>query len=64
MTAKGEGEITSGTFAPTLAKSIGMARVPLGVATGDIIDVGIRDKTLKARVTKMPFARNGKSLLN
>ena len=64
MTAKGEGEITSGTFAPTLAKSIGMARVPLGVAAGDIIDVGIRDKILKARVTKMPFVRNGKSLLN
>ena len=62
--AAGEGEITSGTFSPTLGKSIGMARVPMNVAVGDIVDVEIRDKRLKARVVKMPFARNGKSLLN
>ena len=60
----GNGEVTSGTFSPTLSKSIGMARVPLGVGPGDIVDVEIRDKRLKARVVKMPFVRNGKSLLN
>ena len=63
-TEAGEGEITSGTFSPTLGKSIGMGRVPLGIAIGDIVEVAIRDKRLKVRVVKMPFARNGKSLLN
>ena len=33
-TAHGEGEITSGTFSPTLGKSIALARVPIGVAAG------------------------------
>ena len=63
LTPKGDGEITSGTFAPTLSKSVAMARVPTGVSVGDIVDVEIRDKRLKARVAKLPFVRNGKSLL-
>jgi aminomethyltransferase len=57
----GEGEITSGTFSPTLYRSIAMARVP--VATGDEVQVDIRGKLLRARVVKPPFARNGKSLI-
>jgi aminomethyltransferase len=63
-TPKGEGEITSGTFSPTLGQSIALARVPLGVAPGDTVEVEIRDKRLQARVVKLPFARHGKSLLN
>ena len=59
-TAHGAGETTSGTFAPTLGASIALARVPNGVAPGDVVDVAIRDKRLKARVVKPPFARNGK----
>ncbi len=61
VTAHGEGEITSGTFAPTLEKSIALARVPNGVQTGDTVQVAIRDKMLEAKVVKYPFARNGKS---
>jgi aminomethyltransferase len=57
----GEGEITSGTFSPTLDRSIALARVP--VATGDEVQVDIRGKLLKARVVKPPFARNGKALV-
>ncbi len=57
----GEGELTSGTFSPTLEKSIGFARVP--VATGDRVEVDIRGKLLPARVVKYPFVRNGKSLI-
>ncbi len=59
----GEGEITSGTFSPTLARSIGLARLPRGTAPGDMVRVQVRDKSLVARVVKLPFVRNGKSLL-
>jgi aminomethyltransferase len=61
--AQGEGEITSGTFSPTLQQSIALARLPLGVAIGDIVEVEIRDKRLKAKVVKPVFARNGKAVV-
>ncbi|MEY3200648.1 MAG: Aminomethyltransferase of Glycine cleavage system [Pseudomonadota bacterium] len=63
ITAYGEGEITSGTFSPTLEKSIALARVPLAVAPGQTVEVEIRDKRLKALVVAPPFARNGKPLI-
>jgi aminomethyltransferase len=56
-----EGEITSGSFSPTLGKSIALARVP--VETGTTCKVEIRKKLLDATVVKIPFARNGKSCL-
>jgi glycine cleavage system T protein (aminomethyltransferase) len=62
-TALGAGEITSGSFSPTLEKSIALARVPDGVQIGDDVQVEIRDKLLKAKVVKYPFARKGKSLI-
>ena len=62
-TAHGEGEITSGSFSPTLNQSIALARVPKEVQTGDQVQVAIRDKMLAAKVVKYPFARNGKSCL-
>ncbi len=63
QTAHGEGEITSGSFSPTLEKSIALARVPNGVQIGDTVQVEIRDKLLNAKVVKYPFARNGKGLI-
>jgi aminomethyltransferase len=60
---QGEGEITSGSFSPTLNKSIGFARVPAVVPAGDRCQVEIRDKWVEARVVKYPFVRNGKSCL-
>jgi aminomethyltransferase len=62
-TKHGEGEITSGTFSPTLEKSIALARIPLGIAPGELVEVDIRDKRLKAKVVKYPFVRNGKVLI-
>jgi aminomethyltransferase len=59
----GDGETTSGTFSPTLGQSIALARVPNEVAAGDVVEVAIRDKRLQARVVKLPFARNGKALV-
>ena len=58
----GEGEITSGTFSPTLEKSIALARVPR--ATGDRVHVDVRGKLLNARVVKAPFVRHGKILVS
>ncbi len=62
-TAHGDGDVTSGTFSPTLNRSIALARLPLGVAPGDTVTVAIRDKALAARVVKPPFVRNGKALV-
>lgn len=52
------GEITSGGFAPTLERSIALARVAPDV--GKSCEVEIRGKRIPARVVRPPFARNGK----
>lgn len=57
----GEGEITSGTFSPTLERSIALARVP-AAASGEV-QVDIRGKLCRARIIKPPFVRNGKVLI-
>jgi aminomethyltransferase len=63
VTAAGDGEVTSGTFAPTLGFSIAMARVPRGVKAGDTVQVEMRGRLMPALVVKLPFVRNGKSLI-
>ena len=62
VTPAGDGEITSGSFSPTLEKSIALARVPAG--DYDRVQVDIRGKLANARVVKPPFARNGKALIS
>lgn len=54
----GEGEVTSGTFSPTLERSIGLARVP--TQTADRCEVEIRGRLLAASVVRPPFVRHGK----
>jgi aminomethyltransferase len=56
----GEGEITSGTFSPTLGCSIALARVPRAI--GDSAQVEIRGKLMDVRVIKPGFVRNGKAV--
>ena len=58
----GEGEITSGTFSPTLGKSVALARVPAVI--GNRCEVEIRGKRLAAQVVKPVFVRNGQSQLD
>ena len=58
-TARGTGEITSGSFSPTLNLSIALARLPLCTQAGDRVQVDIRGKLLHARVVKPVFVRHG-----
>jgi aminomethyltransferase len=60
----GHGETTSGTFSPTLGRSIALARVPASLRPGDVVRVAVRDRALAARVVKPPFVRNGKILVD
>ena len=57
----GEGEVTSGTFSPTLERSIGLARVPS--QTGDRCEVEIRGRLINAAVVRPPFVRHGKTVI-
>ncbi len=54
----GTGEITSGSFSPTLNKGIAFARVPVGI--GQVCRVEIRGREVEAEVIKLPFVRQGK----
>jgi aminomethyltransferase len=52
------GAVTSGTFAPTLAKAIAMAYVdPACVAPGTGCEVDVRGKPAAAKVVPLPFYR-------
>jgi len=59
VAAQGEGEITSGSFSPTLQRSIAFARVPRD--TGETCQVEIRGRLMNARVVKPPFVRHGRA---
>ncbi len=59
-TVQGEGVVTSGSFSPTLARSIALARLPLAVPAGALVHVAVRDKMLAARVVQPPFVRRGR----
>lgn len=58
LTDRGEGEILSGSFSPTLEKAIAFARIPAGDA-GEL-RVDIRGRELPVRRVKYPFVRDGK----
>jgi aminomethyltransferase len=58
LTAQGEGEILSGSFAPTLNKAVAFARIPAGEPGN--IRVDIRGREVPVRMVKYPFVRDGK----
>ena len=63
-TSAGDGMITSGTFSPTLARSIALARIPAAAATvGGTVQVDVRGKLLAARIVRPPFVRHGRVLV-
>lgn len=61
-TPHGDGQILSGSFAPTLGKAIAFARVPKG--TQGEVHVDIRGRDVPARIVKYPFVRGGKSCID
>ncbi len=60
-TAHGDGVTTSGSFSPTLGRSIALARVPAAVKPGEDVTVAVRGRPLAARVVDHPFVRHGRS---
>lgn len=56
----GDGIITSGSYSPTLEKSIALARVPFAV--GEEVMVDIRGKLVSAKVSKPRFVKFGKAI--
>jgi aminomethyltransferase len=64
VTAAGEGQVTSGSFSPTLNLSIALARVPVGTAEDELVNALVRDRMLPARTVKLPFVRQGKNMID
>ena len=60
-TNTGEGEVTSGSFSPTMGKAIALASVPKG-SEGEC-EIEMRGRLLSAKIVKLPFVRNGKVLV-
>ncbi len=53
------GETTSGSFSPTLERSIALARLPLPLP--ETVEVEVRGRRLRARVVPPPFVRQGQA---
>lgn len=53
------GEITSGSFSPTLGQAIAFARVPVNI--GERAKVDMRGRQVEVKVVKPPFVRHGKA---
>ncbi|NLX00263.1 MAG: glycine cleavage system aminomethyltransferase GcvT [Actinomycetales bacterium] len=49
------GEVTSGTFSPTLKQGIALALLERSVAVGDEVVIDVRGRDLPAQVVKPPF---------
>lgn len=61
LTPLGEGEVTSGSFSPTIGKAIALVSVPNG--SEGMCEVEIRNKKVLAKIVKPPFVKNGKILV-
>ncbi|MDP8977779.1 MAG: glycine cleavage system aminomethyltransferase GcvT [Actinomycetota bacterium] len=53
------GEVTSGTFSPTLRLGIALAYLDAEVSDGDRVDIDVRGRPLPAEVTRPPFVDAG-----
>lgn len=49
------GEVTSGTFSPTLKQGIALAQLERSVAVGDTVTIDVRGRGIEAQVVKPPF---------
>jgi aminomethyltransferase len=55
------GVVTSGTQTPFLKKAIGMAYVPAGLAPDAEIEIDVRNRRARARLTPLPFYKRPRS---
>jgi aminomethyltransferase len=54
-------DVSSGTFAPFLKKSLGLVYLPIeATAVGTEFEIGIRDKMVKAVVVPTPFYKRSR----
>ena len=53
------GEVTSGTFSPTLRQGIALALLDRSVTLGDEVVVDVRGREVAATVSKPPFVEVG-----
>ena len=49
------GEVTSGTFSPTLKQGIALAYLDVSLGAGDTVAIDVRGKSVPAEVVKCPF---------
>jgi len=52
------GELTSGTFSPSLGKGVGLALLRPDLAEGDVVIVDVRGRPAEFTVTKPPFVES------
>jgi len=53
------GEVTSGTFSPTLAVGVALALLDRSVKLGDVVEVEVRGRRERFEVVKPPFVTPG-----
>ena len=63
ITPLGDGEICSGTYSPSLEKSIALARLPAGQTLNSVVKVSIRNQLFDAQIVKPQFVRKGQNLI-
>lgn len=54
------GELTSGTYSPTLERSIGLGYIDVEHADASNVEIDVRGRRLAASVTNKPFYRRGR----
>lgn len=57
------GQVTSGTFSPTIQRGIGLIRTENPLESGEVLAIKYRQRTLKGQVVKPPFVRQGEILI-
>ncbi|MGD8149801.1 glycine cleavage system aminomethyltransferase GcvT [Ornithinimicrobium sp. Y1694] len=55
------GEVTSGTFSPTLKQGIALALLDRGIEEGQEVTIDVRGRQIEAKVNKPPFVEGGAS---
>ncbi|MFX0537319.1 glycine cleavage system aminomethyltransferase GcvT [Ornithinimicrobium sp. Y1847] len=55
------GEVTSGTFSPTLKQGVALALLDRGIEEGQEVTIDVRGRQIEAKVSKPPFVEGGAS---